>query len=334
MTKNLAKAPAAGEFRLADAHCDTLTVLSPWRLAFGGGGSQLDLPRLAGRAKLQFMACWLGGGAGLAPAAALRRLWQHILDLRYAAALSGGAEILRDLALAGQGGMVQLLPALEGLDYLADDWRRVDQLYAWGFRSFGLFWNNDSFLGCGAAANQTPGRDGGLTAAGRELVRHLAAAGWLVDLAHASERSFWQAAEILADAGRPLFVSHTCCRALCGHWRNLSDEQLRAIGASGGMVGITLAPQFLRADGRAEAADWARHVTHAVELAGAGRVCLGGDWDGVDILPCGIAGVEDAGALYRALLAASFDADAAAGVMGDDLMAFLRRLGENLRQMS
>ncbi len=316
------------KFRLADAHCDTATVLTPWRLAFGGRESQLDLARLIGRSKLQFMACWLSGGADLTPDEAMRRLRQHLLDLRYAAALSGEAELLGDLSAAGESGKVQLLPALEGLDYLGGDWRRVDKLYEWGFRSFrsfGLFWNHDSFLGCGAAANQTPAKDHGLTAAGRELVLHLALEERLVDLAHASEQSFWQAAELLQSKSRPLFVSHACCRALCGHWRNLTDEQLRAVGESGGMVGIALVPQFLQASGAADISDWARHAAHAAKLAGAEHVCLGSDFDGVDRLPAGIGGVEDAGVLYRALLSAGFDAAGARGVMGENLLRFLRR---------
>ncbi|HIU10969.1 MAG TPA: membrane dipeptidase [Candidatus Avidehalobacter gallistercoris] len=313
------------KFWLADAHCDTATVLTPWRLAFGARTSQLDLVRLAGRSKLQFMACWLGDEVDLAPDEAMRRLRQHLLDLRYAAALSGEAELLSDLSAAGQSARVQLLPALEGLDYLGGDWRRVDKLYEWGFRSFGLFWNRDSFLGCGAAANQDPEHDRGLTAAGRELVLHLAREMHLVDLAHASEQSFWQAAELLQSKNRPLFVSHTCCRALCGHWRNLSDAQLQAVGDSCGMVGIALAPQFLREEGAASVADWARHAAHAAALAGVNCVCLGSDFDGVGALPAGINGVQDAEVLYQALLAAGFDAAGARGVMGENLMQFLQR---------
>lgn len=314
------------KFWLADAHCDTATVLTPWRLAFGGRDSQLDLARLAGRSKLQFMACWLGGSAAdLTPDEAMRLLRQHLLDLRYAAALCGEAELLDDLGAAGQSGKVQLLPALEGLDYLGGDWRRVDKLYEWGFRSFGLFWNRDSFLGCGAAANQNPAHDHGLTAAGRELVLHLALEERLVDLAHASEQSFWQAAELLQSKKRPLFVSHACCRALCGHWRNLSDAQLKAVGESGGMVGIALVPQFLQTDGTAAAADWARHAAHAAALAGAACVCLGSDFDGVEKLPAGINGVQDADVLYRALRSAGFDAAGARGIMGENLLRFLRR---------
>ncbi|MBQ3199149.1 MAG: membrane dipeptidase [Firmicutes bacterium] len=313
------------KFWLADAHCDTATVLTPWRLAFGGN-TQLDFQRLAGRGKLQFMAFFMGAQAEkLSKTEVWRKLRQHWLDLRYAAALCGDVELLEDLRQAGGSTKTQIVPALEGLDWLGGDWRAVDELYAWGFRSFGLFWNDDSFLGCGAAANRTPEADTGLSAAGRELVAHLAGLGRLVDLAHASDNSFWQAADLLAAEGRPLFVSHACCRALCEHPRNLTDEQLRAVGQSGGLVGITLVPQFLSADGAATPADFARHAAHAAALAGVESVCLGSDFDGTAELPLGVEGVQDAAALYDSLLAEGFAEAEARLIMGENLANFLRK---------
>lgn len=318
----------AEKFVYADAHCDTVQVATPWRLACGCKTSQLDFVRLAGRAqapiraqgKLQFMAHFLGADVmGLPPEDAWKRLRQQQLDLRFAVQLCPEVELLEDLRLAGQGDKVQLVAAIEGLDFLAGNWRRVDDLYEQGFRSFGLFWNDDSFLGCGAMTV----RDRGLTGAGREMVRGLAGDGRLVDLAHASERSFWQAADILAGAGRPLFVSHACARALCDHPRNLTDEQMCAVAASGGVVGLTLVPQFLREGGAATAADFARHAAHIAELVGSEHIVMGSDFDGTAELPRGIAGVQDVGVLYDELLAVGFDEGAARGVMGENLLKFL-----------
>lgn len=310
-------------FLLADAHCDSVQVMTPWRLAFGSRESHLDFPRLIGRSRLQFMACFLGGDVmSLPPADAWRRLQQQRLDMRFAATLRPEVEVLADLSQAGAGDKVQLVPAIEGLDFLAGDYRRVDDLYELGFRSFGLFWNNDSFLGSGALTPQ----DKGLTGAGRELVRRLAERGWLVDLAHASEKSFWQVAEILAEYDRPLFVSHSAAAALCAHRRNLTDEQLKAVAQSGGVIGLTLVPQFLCRDGRASAADFARHAAHIAGLIGAEHLALGSDFDGTDELPEEIGGVQDAELLYRAMLAEGLAERDAAAVMGANLLRFLQSL--------
>lgn len=312
-------------FVYADAHCDSVQVATPWRLACGCRASQLDFPRLVGQAKLQFMACFLGADVmSLPQEEAWRRFRQQLLDLRFAAELCPDVELLNDWRQAGKSSKVQLVPAVEGLDFLAGDWRRVDDLWAQGIRSFGLFWNDDSFLGCGAMTV----RDRGLTGSGRELVRHLAREARLVDLAHAAERSFWQAADILAGAGRPLFVSHTAARALCEHTRNLTDEQIKAVAASGGVVGLCLVPRFLRAGGVADGADigdFVRHAAHIAELVGAEHLVMGSDFDGTEHLPQGVAGVEDVPKLYMALISAGFAEGETRGIMGENLLKFLQK---------
>jgi membrane dipeptidase len=308
---------------VADAHCDTATKLTPWRLAFGCADSHLDLPRLSGGAYkvgLQFMAFFLRRAEGDNAWRLLRQYWR---DLQFAAALNGEVVILQDLAQAGRSGKPELLLAVEGLDLLARDWREVEQLYEMGFRSLGLFWNNDNFLGCGADA--TGNADSGLTAVGREFIPYAERRGFLVDLAHASEKSFWQAAEI---CGKPLFVSHACCRALCEHRRNLTDEQLCALGESGGLVGITFAPNFLCEGGKADVADVVRHIAHAVEVAGAEHVALGSDFDGVDSLPAGIEGVQSWLNLARALGQSGFSERQIRQIMGENLPAFIRRYAQ------
>lgn len=310
------------KFVYADAHCDTVQVVTPWKLAFGNRETHLDFPRLCGRAKLQFMAHFLGADVMSLPAAdAWKRLRQQQLDLRFAVSLSPEVEMLENFSQAGESDKVQLVAAIEGLDFLAGDYRRVDDLYEQGFRSFGLFWNNDSFLGSGAMASH----DRGLTGAGRELVRRLAERGWLVDLAHASERSFWQAADILSGLGRPLFVSHACVKEICPHSRNLTDEQIRAIGESGGVVGLTLVPHFLAADGNADVEDFARHALHIAELIGAEHIAIGSDFDGTDVLPKGIDGVQDVGVIHAALRKIGFSQVNADDIMGENLLRFLRR---------
>lgn len=303
--------------RVADAHCDSATVLSPYELAFGCGQRHIDLPRLADGAVLQFMAFFLGRQQG---DAAWRSLRQHWRELLFAVALSGRVEVLHDPGQAGLGNKVQLVAALEGADLLDGAPERLDELYMMGFRSLGVFWNNDNAFGCGAAAEGAADR--GLSAEGRRLLRRAAGSGWVIDLAHASRRSFWQAAEL---GLQPLFVSHSCCDALCRHRRNLTDEQLAAIGQSGGLAGIALVPDFLRDDGECSIADVVRHILHAVEVAGIDTVAIGSDFDGVDALPQGIAGHQSLPLVARELLRAGLREDEVRKVMGENLLAFLRR---------
>ena len=306
---------------IADAHCDTITRLTALELALGclKDEGHLDFPRLCRHVKLQFMAFFLRQAAPAQAWQDLRRL-RHNLQL--AMELHGGLEILSDWRQAGRGGHTQLVLAVEGLDLLAlsdfDFVAPAEELYRLGFRSLGLFWNNDNFLGCGADAVGVA--DQGLTATGRDFISYAEQRGFLLDLAHASANSFWQAAEQMR---QPLFVSHACCAALCPHRRNLTDEQLRALGQSGGWLGITLAPGFL-SDKGTEMADVVRHIEHAVNLAGVEAVGLGSDFDGVENLPQGMVGVQSWPCLAEALQADGFKADMVERLMGGNLLHFLQ----------
>lgn len=123
-------------------------------------------------------------------------------------------------------------------------------------------------------------RNLGLTVDGRRFVRAVLAAGALVDLAHASESTFWDVAALAHEQGRPLLVSHTASRALRDHPRNLSDAQLREVARSGGVVGLTLHAPHLVDGLEATVGDVARHAAHLVAVMGPTHVAIGSDIDG------------------------------------------------------
>jgi membrane dipeptidase len=113
----------------------------------------------------------------------------------------------------------------------------------------------------------------GLTPLGRELLGRLEAAGILLDLSHAGRRTFREA---LAMSTRVPCATHTGCRALSDHPRNLDDDQLRALAAKGGVAGIYAMP-FLVASGQQAAADFLRHLEHALDVCGEDHVGVGTD---------------------------------------------------------
>jgi membrane dipeptidase len=123
---------------------------------------------------------------------------------------------------------------------------------------------------------------GGLSALGREAVREMSRVGLLLDLSHVAKPAMMQATAL---SRTPVVVTHTCCKALVDHPRNLDDEQLDAVRAAGGVVQITAVPAFLRKqeDGKpqtAHVADIADHVEHAVRRIGLDHVGLSSDFDG------------------------------------------------------
>lgn len=166
-------------------------------------------------------------------------------------------------------------------------------------------------------------RRGGLTQAGIRAVRAIHANGAVVDLAHLSPEAVAGVAALAAEVCAPLISTHTSARAIHDHPRGLDDDQLRAVAASGGLVGILVHAPIL---GGRDAEHFAAHVAHAVAVAGVAHVAIGSDLDG-NIRPIhGVASTADLPALAAALAAAGLDDGAIAAVLAGNARRFLARL--------
>ena len=127
----------------------------------------------------------------------------------------------------------------------------------------------------------------GLSQLGREVVARMNKVGMMVDLSHASEKSFWDALEC---STKPIICSHSSSRALCDHTRNLTDDQMRALAASGGVAQVCVYSGFLKKGGNATVEDAIRHIMHMIDVMGVDHVGIGSDFDGGG----GVPGLEDA----------------------------------------
>jgi len=117
----------------------------------------------------------------------------------------------------------------------------------------------------------------GVTQFGEKVIAEMNRLGIMVDLSHAAEKSFYDAIDISAT---PIVCSHSNCRALCDHPRNLTDDQLRALARQGGVAQITLYPGFLSKSGEASVIDAVAHLEHAISVMGIDHVGIGSDFDG------------------------------------------------------
>lgn len=148
----------------------------------------------------------------------------------------------------------------------------------------------------------------------------------LVDLAHISRPDFDR---VLAMHSRdvPPIVTHT---GVCGardHWRNLTDEQLRAVADRGGVVGIMYHSLYIReAPRRARAADVVRHIRHALDVCGTDAVCLGSDWDGLITTPSDMPTCLELPRLVEEMLTSGIDADVVRKVLGQNFLRLLQRV--------
>ena len=145
----------------------------------------------------------------------------------------------------------------------------------------------------------------GLSAFGAQVVSEMNRLGLLVDLSHASERTFF---DVLEASRQPVVCSHSSARALCDHPRNLTDEQLRALAAKDGVAQVTFYHGFLRTDGQATVLDAVDHLCHMADVAGIEHVGIGTDFDGDGGVP-GLASASELINFTRHLLRRRFSED-------------------------
>lgn len=204
------------------------------------------------------------------------------------------------------------LLSIEGAHALDDDLDNLDALVGAGFRIVGLaHFGDNAFAGSAHGVAR-----GGLTRLGRDLLARLEARSILVDVAHASARTI---DDVLARAARPVIASHTGVSATCRSVRNLDDDQLRGIAATGGLIGIGFWPTATC--GR-DAAAIARSIVHAIGVVGPEHVALGSDFDGTPGIPFDASGLA---LLTDALLQAGLDEAAIRAVMGENVLTLLAR---------
>ncbi|MGE5509491.1 MAG: dipeptidase [Chitinophagales bacterium] len=290
-----------------DGHCDTL-----WGIVERGGrlrdpqpGLQIDLPRLrAGGVDLQVFACcpfstrpWiaLNGRVGARGVAAMfDRLLSEAEAPDAAVKLiktRADVEELADWVEAGRPDgrpRVSALLALEGGEGLEGDLLWLRTFHRLGLRLLTLTHSDPNELADGVNLGD---KARGLTPFGRAVVSECRRLGIVIDVAHLAPAGFWEVLDLARDAAVggddgppfPVVASHAGAKAVFDHPRNLTDDQARAIAATGGLVGVCFVPQFLNADApKACLEDALDHLDHFVRLVGPDHVGLGSDFDGVD----------------------------------------------------
>jgi microsomal dipeptidase-like Zn-dependent dipeptidase len=330
---------------IADMHADTLL----WQrsLLDSAHRGQVDLPRLeAGNVALQVFSSvsktprgqnYDSNGAGsdnitLLAIAQLQppRTWNSLLQrslwhaekLRRAEAASkgrlrivrSGADVRRLLADRAAGRKVTgALLSIEGLQDLEGNLANLDRLHAAGFRMAGLahFFDNE------VAGSMHGRRKGGLTPLGRQVVRAMEAKGMIVDIAHSSHATV---AEVLAMARRPIVSSHGGVQATCQVNRNLTDEEIKGVARTGGIVGIGYWDAAV-CDLRPAAV--AAAIAHVRDLVGIDHVALGSDFDGAVTTGFDTAGLVN---VTQALIDRGFTDEEIAKVMGGNTLRLLEGL--------
>ena len=194
-----------------------------------------------------------------------------------------------DLYADKQQGRKSIMFAIENGLALEHDLSNVKRFAQRGVVYITLCHNGDNDICDSARGCNT---HDGVSQFGEQVIRQMNACGIMVDLSHAGEKSFYDALQI---SDTPIVCSHSNCRALCDHPRNLTDDQLRALAARGGVAHTTLYGGFLRKQGEASILDAISHLEHAIEVMGIDHVGLGTDFDGDG----GVRGIADSSELIN-----------------------------------
>lgn len=220
--------------------------------------------------------------------APLEILWQQLAILKTLVAESQGRARLcltaADIAACRADGVLAMVAHIEGADGFDGEGDALAAFYQAGVRSIGPFWNLPNRFGTGVSGNfpGSPDSGPGLTAAGEALIAAANQHRMVIDVSHMNAQAFWDTARL---SRAPLVATHSNAHALCPQPRNLTDDQLRAIRDSGGMVGVNFGNAFLRADGKRDSdtplIEIGKHFDHLIGIMGRDHVGFGSDFDGI-----------------------------------------------------
>ena len=272
---NDADAALTHRIGVTDLHSDLPLALLQRRFE-GVAGSLRDdwLPRLrAGGVTVVVCAVYID--SLFLPEGALRRAVQ-LVDALYEEidACRDDIELARSAAdvnrITSEGRIAALL-ACEGAEPFGQDLAGLRLFHRLGLRMISFAWMRRTAFGDGTWENDSRG---GLTRLGRQAIAEMNRLGIIADVSHASDQTTW---DILEASAKPVIASHSNARAVMDHPRNLTDEMIRAIAASGGVIGVVAVAGYI-ADGDASIARWVDHLDHMVALVGIDHVAVGCDF--------------------------------------------------------
>ena len=307
-----------------DTHCDT-PMLFPQGIRFDQRDPRIlvDLPKMTeGRLDATIMVAYLPQPTENPTAYA-----DHIFD-QIAAICADNSDYVRiahtpaDLWENKRAGRKSIMLGIENGIALDGKLENLQHFRDRGIVYMTLCHNGDNDI-CDSASRSLQ-THGGVSSFGEQVIHEMNRLGILVDMSHAGEKSFYDALDI---SERPIVCSHSSARALCDHPRNLTDDQMRALAAKGGVAQTTIYNGFLRKDSEATILDVIEHLEHAIQVMGIDHVGLGTDFDGDG----GVPGLADASELInftRQLLARRYSEQDIQKIWGGN---FLRVMAEAQR---
>ena len=294
---------------LLDSHCDTPgEILRGRDLLLDNIVSHVDFPKLRrGGVDAAFFALYVPASLDTEQAYEhAMKLYKGIQTTVEAYPDKAAFALTRSQAHSNKSeGLFSIFLGLENGSPIGEDLERLHEFYDLGVRYMTLCHSADNQI-CDSCASKDK-RWHGLSPFGREVVKEMNRLGMLIDVSHISDESFY---DVLETSSRPVVATHSCCRELADHPRNMTDDMIRSLADAGGVIQINFYPVFLDSSfsesemftaPRPSYKRIADHIDHVVDLVGIDHVGIGSDFDGIEVTPEGMEDISMMPKLFEEL---------------------------------
>ena len=318
-----------------DSHCDTPSQILRGRdISKDNPDAHVDFPKLErGGVDAVFFALYIPAGLKGEDA------YRHAEDL-YAGVVSAleAASDKAVLTVSGSeahmnagNGLTSVFLGLENGSAIGLSLDRLREFYDKGVRYMTLCHSEDNEI-CDSCAGK--GRWHGLSPFGREVIGYMNRLGMLIDVSHISDEAFY---DVIRLSSKPVVATHSCCRALAGHPRNMTDDMIRALAANCGVIQINFYPVFLDDSFKEEDMSVSArpsykrivdHIDHVVSLVGIDHVGIGSDFDGIDVTPEGLDDISMLPKVFDEMRERGYSESDIAKVASENFLNVLSSSGE------
>jgi membrane dipeptidase len=242
---------------------------------------------------------------------------------------------------ATSAGFIAGLLGIEGGAAINNDLSNIEKFRRRGVRYMTLTWRGNLKWAGSSQPDSSPPRhgsdskedelsSGGLTAFGRSVVHEMNRVGMVVDLSHVSDQTFYDA---IAVSSKPVMVSHSNCRALSNHPRNVTDDMLRRIRDNNGVIGVNLWSELLEPEGRSSTTSGAQEVNlklvlnqidHMIQVAGIDHVGIGTDFEGMSSLPVDLPSAAQIPSIFEGMRRRGYSEEALRKFAADNFLRVLK----------
>ena len=205
---------------------------------------------------------------------------------------------------------------VEGGSAIAGSIEKLYSLQNDGVKMMTLTWNGENEIGCGSSNQEFH-----LKPFGIRVVKEMEKLGMQIDVSHLSDAGFY---DVVDNTDCPIVASHSNTRKLCGHRRNLTDDQFKIIVERNGLVGINFYKDFIEDNGDAKVEKLIEHIYHMLELGGEKTICLGSDYDGCDVVK-GIENQTSLDFLYEKMLEKGINKETVDDIFWNNAYAFFQK---------